>query len=155
MDTPEAISLAGLAVAVVALVARELHASFIERRRTQPVVIAHEERAPLFNGSYGGWVAKAYLTNEGGGAAFNVRFGIEMADVRYAFRLETNDPPEGNIQRVVGAGARIPTEDSVPILITSAEMAGSVARSPGARLDAASRYWCTYENASGSTWETL
>ena len=109
------------------------------------------ERAPLFNRSYGGWVSKAYLTNEGGGAAFNVRFGIETRDVRYAFRLETDDPPEGNIQRVVGAGARVPTEGSVPILITSAEMAGSVARSPGARLDAASRYWCTYENASGST----
>jgi len=45
-----------------------------------------------------------YLTNDGGGNAFNVRFGIDFDGVRYAWK----DSDAGSYQRVVRAGARLP-----------------------------------------------
>src|SRR3954447_3718706 len=64
-----------------------------ERRRTQPIVVAHEAHARRFReGREDGWAVGAYVTSEGGGSAFNVRFGVELKGVRWGFRLNSEDP---------------------------------------------------------------
>jgi hypothetical protein len=69
-----------------------------ERRRTQPVVVAHDAGGRLF-GDPGNpnTIVPTYLTNEGGGNAFNVRFGIKFDGVRYAWKFEESEAlwPEG------------------------------------------------------------
>jgi hypothetical protein len=47
-----------------------------ERRRTQPIVIAHEVESRAFARSGPDWSVLAKITNEGTGPAFNVRFGV-------------------------------------------------------------------------------
>jgi hypothetical protein len=132
-----------------------------ERRRTQPIVVAHEagQRRFASNSEPGAaWVVDAYLTSEGGGPAFNVRFGVEFAGVRYPYRLDINDPESGNLQRVLRPGARVPGSGAWPILIPSLSLLGRAAdtikaNEPGT-LDAKRMYWARYENAEGQTWET-
>jgi hypothetical protein len=128
----------------------------IERRRGQPIVIAHEEGPRRFGrGSEGTWWAvDAYMTSEGAGPAFNVRFGVEFAGVRYPYRLHTDDPDSGNLQRVLPPGKRCPESGSWPILIDSLSMWGRAAESDEGELDAKRVYWTRYENAQGQTWET-
>jgi hypothetical protein len=59
-----------------------------ERKRTQPVVIAHDAGGRQF-GEVGNpnTILPTYLTNEGGGNAFNVRFGVDLDGVRYAWKF--------------------------------------------------------------------
>ena len=127
----------------------------IERRRGQPIVIAHEAGARRFasEAEPTWWAVDAYLTSEGAGPAFNVRFGVEFAGVRYPYRFDNNDPESGNIQRVLRPGERRPEPGSWPILIDSLSMLGRVAEAEGS-LDAKRVYWARYENAQGQTWET-
>lgn len=143
---------ASAAVAAVAVNIRN------ERRRTQPIVIAHEWSSRRFApvGSPAAWVVDAYLTSEGGGPAFNIRFGVEFNGVRYPQRLTADDPESGNVQRVLKAGERRPEQESWPILIDSLSLWGRAAESeqPG-DLDAKRTYWARYENAQGETWETV
>jgi hypothetical protein len=126
-----------------------------ERRRGQPIVIAHEERERHFSSSalVPAWVVDSYITAEGGGPAFNVRFGVEFSGVRYPYRLSIDDPESGNVQRVLRSGERRPEKASWPILIDSVSMWGRAAES-GGDLDAKRIYWARYENAQGNTWET-
>jgi hypothetical protein len=132
-----------------------------ERRRNQPIVIAHEAGQRRFASSseHGvSWVVDAYLTSEGGGPAFNVRFGVEFAGVRYPYRLDVKDPETGNLQRVLPAGARRPKVGSWSIPIPSLSLWGRAADTleadkPGT-LDKDRLYWARYENAEGQTWET-
>jgi hypothetical protein len=128
-----------------------------ERRRGQPIVIAHAAGNRRFapSSSPAAWVVDAYLTSEGAGPAFNVRFGVEFNGVRYPYRLTVEDPDEGNIQRVLRPGERRPESGSLPIVIDSLSMWGRAAESenPG-DLDAKRVYWARYENAQGQTWET-
>ena len=122
-----------------------------ERKRTQPTVIAHEERGRhLADGS--NWVVDAYVTSEGGGAAFNVRFGVEFHGVRYPYRLQPDDPDGGNIQRGLAPGERRPARDAWPVLLDSNQFVG-VAVEEG-DPDPGRVYWARYENAQGKTWET-
>lgn len=128
-----------------------------ERRRTQPIVIAHEAGSRRFatTSSPAAWVVDAYLTSEGAGPAFNVRFGVEYVGVRYPYRLRMQDPNAGNIQRVLKPGDRRPAEGSWPILIDSLSMWGRAADSKGGgALDAERVYWARFENGQGKTWET-
>lgn len=131
-----------------------------ERRRSQPVVIAHEAAQRQFAraGSEAMWTVEAYLTSEGGGPAFNVRFGVEFVGVRYPYRSRIEDPESGNIQRVIRPGERHPGAGAWPIALTSLAIWGRAAESieSGKRgtLDAARVYWARYENAEGKTWET-
>lgn len=81
-----------------------------ERRRTQGIVIAHEARGRRY-GESGNFSVKVYVTNEGQGPAFNVRFGVSVYGVRYPFRLEEDDPLSGNRQRVIRAMERRPETD--------------------------------------------
>ena len=104
------------------------------------------------------WTVEAYLTSEGGGPAFNVRFGVEFVGVRYPYRSRIEDPESGNIQRVIRPGERHPGAGAWPIALTSLAIWGRAAESieSGKRgtLDAARVYWARYENAEGKTWET-
>jgi hypothetical protein len=79
---------ASAAVAAVAVNIRN------ERRRTQPIVVAHEWSSRRFapSGSPAAWVVEAYITSEGAGTAFNVRFGVEFNGVRYPYRLRVEEP---------------------------------------------------------------
>jgi hypothetical protein len=153
MTAQEKIGLAALAVAVLGLVIRELHVAVVERKRSQPIVIAHEHRGTHFGA--GGWSVESYLTNDGTGAAFNVRFGVAYRGVRYAYRMDPNDHPRGNRQTVINAGTRLPEYPGVlPILISSEQMWGAAALRRDGRLHESRVYWCRYENAFGHTWET-
>jgi hypothetical protein len=125
-----------------------------ERHRRQPIVICNEERERLYEADVGAWVALAHLRNESDVPAFNVRFGVEYGGVRFPYKMEPGDPDEGNYQRVVSAGARLPADESMafPIAITSEDIWGT-ALVKGA-LDEDRVYWCRYQNARGETWET-
>lgn len=126
-----------------------------ERRRTQPVLIAHEVRGAPFAGELGGWVYRSYLTNEGGGPAFNARSGIRIGRHRFPFRGVKDGKPilEGRASRwrVVAVGERLPSDGGIPIVIDSVTMVGL--RKSGKREEKRV-HWCRYENAYGHTWET-
>lgn len=104
------------------------------------------------------WVVEACLTSEGGGPAFNVRFGVEFAGVRYPYRLSVDDPESGNVQRVLRPSDRRPGDGARPILLTSLAIWGraadSVAAGKAGSLDADRVYWARYESSDGKTWET-
>lgn len=122
-----------------------------ERKRTQPIVIAHEENGRRLL-QPGAWGVDAWLTNEGSGPAFNVRFGVEFHGVRFPYRLQPDDPGGGNVQRVIRSRERRPDGNSWPVLLNSAEIYG-MAASHG-DLDSGRIYWARYENTQGKTWET-
>jgi hypothetical protein len=69
----------------------------IERRPSQPIVIAHEAGGRRFapSSSPAAWVVDTYLTSEGAGPAFNVRFGVEFngSATRSASARATRRPP--------------------------------------------------------------
>jgi hypothetical protein len=50
----------------------------------------------MFAGSEGGWTVLAHVTNEGEGAAFNVRWGVSFFGTRFAYHLDDDDPGSGN-----------------------------------------------------------
>jgi hypothetical protein len=130
-----------------------------ERRRVQPIVIAHETESRRFREGRPGWSFKAYLQNSGQGSAFNVRFGVQVEGVRWPHRMRDEDPPSGNRQRVVEPLSRLPEAGDFEINFSSVELIGAVhkyrsKREPGRDLDAGRIYWCRYENAIGQTWET-
>jgi len=122
-----------------------------ERRRTQPVVIAHAAGERRFADRGDGQVLDAYLTNEGEGAAFNVHFGVDYRGVRFPWKFSEEDPDTGTRQRVVRAGTRLPEEENahfaIPIPYARAALGG-------AEADEGRVYWCRYENAFGRMWET-
>lgn len=126
-----------------------------ERKRTQPIVIAHEERGRHLSDAGAlrdAWVVDSYVTSEGGGPAFNVRFGVEFHGVRYPYRLRSEDPGAGNIQRVLRPGERRPEHTAWPVLIDSSELFGVAAEHGDP--DVGRVYWARYENAQGHVWET-
>ncbi len=122
-----------------------------ERRRTQPIVIAHAAGERRFADEGGGQVLDAYLTNEGEGAAFNVHFGVEYEGVRFPWKFSEEDPDTGTRQRVVRAGMRLPEDENthfaIPIPYARAALGGE-------ETDEGRVYWCRYENAFGRMWAT-
>jgi hypothetical protein len=122
-----------------------------ERRRTQPIVIAHAagERRFARERAGSGIVLDAYLTNDGGGNAFNVRFGVEYKGVRFPWKFAEADPDSGSRQRIIRAGERLPdggASFAIPIPWAKAAL--------GRDTDETRVYWCRYENAFGRVWET-
>jgi hypothetical protein len=156
VTTQEKLTFAGIAVGLLALIVREAHAAANERKRTQPIVIAHEHQRPHFVGTGWGWQAQAYLTNDGSGAAFNVRFGIELRGVRFAYRIEEGDDPRGNRESVVRANSRLPTgsTSTLAIPISALQFWSAAALKQDGKLHQSRAYWCRYKNAVGRTWET-
>lgn len=113
-----------------------------ERKRTQPIVIAHEEHGRRFSKHADFFGVGAYVTNEGNGVAFNVRFGVEFHGVRYPYKLRGTDPRGGNVQRVLRASERRPAAGCWEVLVDQLSLvAGDGDPDPG-RL-----YWARYENA--------
>jgi hypothetical protein len=66
-----------------------------ERKRGQPMVIAHEEHGRTFSSDPGHFAVGGYITNEASGHAFNVRFGVEMGGARYPQKHAVGDPDSG------------------------------------------------------------
>lgn len=158
LTTDQAIQL-GIAVitAVAALIAlvNVVVSQVNERRRSQPIIVSHEARHRYFAHGRSGaaWAVDGYVSSEGGGPAFNVRFGVEFAGIRYPHKLHLDDPDGGNIQRVLRAGERRPDQGSWPILIPGVGMGGEAGQ-PDSDLDSGRIYWARFENAQGQTWET-
>ncbi len=157
MKTGEAIQTVGVAIAALAIAARFYESTRTERRRTQPVVILHERRgrqldAQRVSGDPRGWIVGVWLTNDGLGPAFNVRFGVEYHRVRIANKLENDDPDSGNRHRVLREGERLPDDSAMlPMRIPSLAVLGTVNKGDP---DPGRVYWCRYENVTGQTWET-
>jgi hypothetical protein len=152
------VALLGVVVATVSVALGAIN----ERRRTQPIVIAHESYSRRFaEGTPNYFAVGAHITSEGVGAAFNVRFGVEFGDnrwmgipvgvpVRYPYRQSVTDPDSGNVERVMQARDRRPTQDGLQILIPQESLVGTP-DSPD--RDESRIYWARYENARGQTWE--
>lgn len=121
-----------------------------ERRRAQPIVIAHEARGRHFAKVGTAWAVDAYMTSEGAGPAFNVRFGVVFHGVRYPFKMRPEDPDAGNLQPVLRQGERRPKEDAWPVMVDSSRVFAGKGNPDPTRV-----YWTRYENAQGQTWETL
>jgi len=158
LNTTQTISVVVGAVVLLGVVVAifNVWTSFIqERRRTQPIVISHERHGRRLTDKSDYFGVGGYLTNEGGGPAFNVRFGVEFGGVRYPQKMYPNDPDAGNVQRVLRPGERRPSPPNGPdswlILIPALALIGT---SGGGELDSGRVYWARYENARGQTWET-
>jgi hypothetical protein len=120
-----------------------------ERKRTQPIVIAHEEYARQFAERAGSFSVGAYLTNEGSGTAFNVRFGVEFHGIRFPYKHSVADHQAGSVQRVIRSAERRPIASSWPIPVDAYLLIQE-----GGDPDPARVYWARYENAQGKVWET-
>lgn len=129
----------------------------IERQRNQPVVIAHETKKrysvtgePRL-GTQPAHAVDAFIRNEGERAAFNIRFGVELHGVRFAYRHDLNDPAPGNRQPVIRPGQRIPEGHDWSIFIPLLPLIGATGQG---EPDPGRVYWARYENAAGHTYET-
>jgi hypothetical protein len=120
-----------------------------ERKRTQAIVVAHEEHGRRFSDKPDYFAVGGYITNESSGHAFNVRFGVELNGVRFSQKLRVEDPDSGNVQRILRPGERRPTAGSWPILIPQLSLLGTDGDPDPGRV-----YWARYENARKQTWET-
>jgi hypothetical protein len=153
-----AVTAALVALGVLSWLVQIVLAVWQERKRSQPIVLVHEDRERHFERIAGSsaWVVDAHIENVGAGPAFNVRFGVEFNGVRFPYRLTVEDPESGNRQSVLKPGDRIPPEGALPILITSEQMWGSAMKSTGeeGELDRGRVYWARFENSSGRLWET-
>ncbi len=132
-----------------------------ERKRTQPIVLAHQagkrrlnEDAGRFGAptGRGNFVVDVYLSNEGEGAAFNVRFGVEFHGVRIPYEDEVGQHRAGSVYRVLGAGQRLPSRANAawPLPVDALILIGKRGDPDPTRV-----FWARYENAQGKVWETL
>lgn len=152
LSTANSIELIVAATGVVALLIAAWNAWITvvsERRRTQPLVMAHEEHGRTFSDKADYFAFGGYITNESSGHAFNIRFGVELHGVRYAQKLRPEDPDSGNVQRVLRPSERRPTKGSWPILIPQLSLVAFKGDVDPGRV-----YWARYENARKQTWET-
>jgi hypothetical protein len=104
----------------------------------------------MFAGSEGGWTVLGHVTNEGEGAAFNVRWGVSFFGIRFAYRLDDDDPGSGNRLRVIQPRASVPPEGSWQVVVSSVEIWGG----DGVPEDSCF-YWARYEDERRRTWETF
>lgn len=111
-----------------------------EGRRTQPVAMTHLQTRRDLQGRFG-----VFLTNEGNGTAFNVRFGVRLDGTEYP-------AGEGRGNRyLVPAGKRVPDNGELQIRVPIAPYA--LARG-GQDVDERAIFYARYENAYGRTWES-
>lgn len=125
-----------------------------ERRRNQPVVIHHAWQKMKLDG--GQWSAGGYLTNDGGGAAFNVRCGLIVRRCRVPHRGIAGDGPPTR-HRVLAPDQRHPAPDEHPPIggyYFATRVPTLVMRGGPPGVDEKRLFWCRYENAYGQTWET-
>lgn len=120
LSTADSIALIIAATGAVALLVAAWNAWITvvnERRRSQPIILSHEEHGRRFTEKADYFAFGGFITNESAGHAFNVRFGVELHGIRYAQKLRVEDPDSGNVQRVLRPDERRPTVGSWPILI--------------------------------------
>jgi hypothetical protein len=129
-----------------------------ERKRTQPIVLAHQVGTRHFAqdlGRFGAptgsghFVVDIRLTNDGEGAAFNVRFGVEFHGVRIPYKHESSHHHAGSVYRVLGAGQPLAPEVGWPLGVDAL-----VLMSKRGDPDPTRVFWARYENAQGKVWET-
>lgn len=89
-----------------------------------------------------------YMTNEGTGAAFNVRFGVELHGVRIPYKHDPNDP-YASVYPIVKPGQRLPNSSGWPLQFDRLYLLSTIANP-----DDSSIFWARYENAQGKLWET-
>jgi len=118
-----------------------------ERKRTQPIVIAHQDgpRRSIEHSKRSAF--DTYITNDGTGAAFNVRFGVELHGVRIPYKHDPDDP-SASVYRIVKPGQRLPVT-SWPLEFDRLFLLSKIANP-----DDSSIFWARYENAQGKLWET-
>jgi hypothetical protein len=131
-----------------------------ERKRTQPIVLAHQVGGRRFARDHGRFGAPTgsgqfavdiRLSNDGEGTAFNVRFGVEFHGVRIPYKHHQSHHHAGSVYRVLGTGQRLPPGDgaSWPLGVDALVLIGK-----RGNPDATSVFWARYENAQGKVWET-
>lgn len=119
-----------------------------ERKRTQPIVMAHQLGVRRFSERTHNFAVDVFLTNEGSGAAFNVRFGVEFHGIRIPYRYASEDHHAGSVYRVLGPGKRLPENASWVLELDPLLFAGRT------EPDSTRMFWARYENAQGRLWET-
>jgi hypothetical protein len=72
--------------------------------------MAHEIGVRKMSERPGHFTVDTCLTNEGSGAAFKVRFGVEFHGVRFPYKHAHDDHHTGSVNRVVRAGDRLPAD---------------------------------------------
>ena len=113
-----------------------------EARRALPIPIVHQEGGRAEYDTF-----RVYLTNEGAGAAFNVRFGVSLDSLEYL-------AGEGRGHRaLVSAGGRIPEQLGTTIAV-KVSLAPYALRKGGPDVDSRATFFARYEDARGKTWET-
>jgi hypothetical protein len=122
-----------------------------EGRREQPVVLTHIGRELDNSGNFG-----LYVTNEGSGTAFNVRYGVRIDGTEFPIEpgpVEYPRPQPGGYRRLyLPAGARDPKEGASAMVNVPVEYFGGMGRF---FFDASIVVlFARYENAFGKTWES-
>ena len=113
-----------------------------EARRTQPVAVAHLFKPRDEFSKYA-----VFLTNEGVGAAFNVRLGVRLDSTEYAVG-------GGRGHRyLVAPGSRVP-EDPAQYLDVEVDVAAFGLAGDGPDVDSRAIFWARYENGFGEVYET-
>lgn len=113
-----------------------------EARRALPIAIVHQEGGRIEYDTF-----QVYLTNEGVGAAFNVRFGVSLDGLEYV-------AGEGRGHRaLVPAGGRVPEAPPATIAV-KASLAPYALQKGGPDVDRRALFFARYEDARGKTRET-
>jgi hypothetical protein len=116
------------------------------RRTSQPVVVVHEVSSDVSERGEG-FEYRVHLRNHGVGAAFNVRFGVELAGASYPYTFGPSI--ERGARQIVVPGEPLPATGELVIRTTWAPYVADEGRVQPTRV-----FWARYENAFGETWET-
>jgi hypothetical protein len=120
-----------------------------ERKRTQPIVMVNQVGGRRFVEGSKRFAVDVFLRNEGTGAAFNLRFGVEFHGVRIPYKHDSGDHHAGSVHRVLGSGGRLPETGSWPLEIDQLFFLSKLSDPDATRV-----FWARYENAQGRLWET-
>jgi hypothetical protein len=116
-----------------------------ERRRTQPVVVAHATGGGSSLTSF-----RVFLTNDGTGSAYNVRFGVRLDGREFAVGGGRGT------RYAIAQGERLPAAGSVENALEVETDVTAWAASPrGTGVYERRVFWARYENAFGQVWETV
>lgn len=92
---------------------------------------------------------RVYLTNDGTGSAYNVRFGVRFDGREFAVGGGRGT------RYVIAQGARLPAPGTAPdTLEVQTDVSALVASPKGRGVYERRVYWARYENAFGQVWET-
>jgi hypothetical protein len=143
------VSLAGLAFVALVVAASQLRLGIVAlRRSSQPVVVVHEVRSEI-SARGGTMVYHVYLENHGLGAAFNVRFSVEVGGTKYSY---TFGESVRGARQLVRIGGPVPTTGELRVEASWA--AWGVYGAEGGEGPPPKAFWSRYENAFRETRQT-